>query len=164
MSSRADNLKSGALWCKKNESSLTVFMLYRFIQSKMQIMTQTTVSWDSVFMGWICKWEDIYVSHSVWLCSAVKTWNPVNVLLHFAPQRRTVYLFWRRRLWTPPTSRRPSRPFWQVGPLLVTPAFTPQTGSHIEEVIHRFQVVLWAWWQWEGELLLPGRDFWRGSR
>lgn len=25
-----------------------------------------------------------------------------------------VYLFWRRRLWTPPTLRRPSRPSWQV--------------------------------------------------
>lgn len=48
-------------------------------------------------------------------CSAV-CWVPhlKNVLLFFTPQRRTAYLSWRRRLWTPPTWRRPSRPSWQV--------------------------------------------------
>lgn len=39
---------------------------------------------------------------------------------NFAPQRRMAYLSWRRRLWTPPTLRRPSRPFWQVRSAFLT--------------------------------------------
>lgn len=39
---------------------------------------------------------------------------PVYALLWCVLQRRMAYLFWKRRLWTPPTWRQPSRPFWQV--------------------------------------------------
>lgn len=55
---------------------------------------------------------------------------------NFAPQRRMVYLFWRRRLWTPPTLRRPSRPFWQVRSAFLTFGGI-NTPAHVSTFIRR---------------------------
>lgn len=61
-----------------------------------------------------------------------------------------VYLFWRRRLLTPPTSRRPSRPFWQVGTVSVPPPISQGEGGpppvkwFTVQQLFVLQVVLWS--------------------